>query len=71
MAYDVDLRDLKFQLFDWLPADELLAAERFADWDLENVEMVIDEAVRIAREELGPINEEGDRIGAVKVLYGL
>ncbi len=64
MGYEVDIHDLKFQLFDWLPAEDLLGAEKFADWDMENVEMVIDEAVRIAREELGPTNEDGDRIGS-------
>ncbi len=65
MEYNVDIRDLKFQLFDWLDADRLLAAERFADWDAENVEMVLDEAERIAREEIAPTNEDGDRVGAV------
>ena len=38
--------------------------ERFADWDLENVEMVLDEALKIAQEQMGPCNEDGDRIGA-------
>ncbi|MCP4656911.1 MAG: acyl-CoA dehydrogenase, partial [bacterium] len=63
MKYEVDLRDLKFQLFEWLPTEELLTAERFADWDRENVEMVIDEALKLAQEEFAPINEEGDRTG--------
>ncbi len=65
MDYDVDIRDLKFQLLEWLDAEKLLGAERFADWDAENVEMVLDEAARIAREELAATNEDGDRIGAV------
>ena len=65
MEYQVDVQDLKFQLLEWLPTSELLAAERYSDWDLENVEMVVDEAIRIAREELGPLNAEGDRIGAL------
>ena len=63
MAYQVDLRDLKFQLFEWLPAEKLLAAERFADWDKENVEMVLDEALKVAREVFAPTNDDGDRIG--------
>ena len=65
MEYNVDIRDLKFQLFEWLGIDQLLAAERFADWDTENVEMVLDEALRIAQQELAPGNDEGDRAGAV------
>ena len=64
MEYQVDVHDLKFQLLEWLPTAELLAAERYVDWDVENVAMVIDEAVRIAREEFGPVNEDGDRVGA-------
>jgi len=62
--YKVDLRDVKFQLFEWLPTAKLLEAERFADWDLENIEMVLDEALKIATEQLGPCNEIGDRVGA-------
>ena len=65
MEYGVDLRDLKFQLLEWLPMEELLQAERFADWDTENVAMVLDEALQIARDALAPTNEDGDRTGAV------
>ncbi len=64
MGYRADLRDFKFQLFEWLPGEELLAAERFADWDRENVEMVLGEAETLAREVFAPANEDGDRVGA-------
>ena len=64
MDYKVDLRDVKFQLFEWLPTAKLLEAEKFADWDQENVEMVLDEALKIAQGELATCNEDGDRIGA-------
>jgi alkylation response protein AidB-like acyl-CoA dehydrogenase len=62
--YKVDLRDIKFQLFEWLGLGDMLEAEKFADWDAENVEMVLDEALKIAQEQMGPCNEDGDRIGA-------
>jgi len=62
--YKVDLRDVKFQLFEWLPTEKLLENEKFADWDRENVEMVLDEGLKIAQEVLAPTNEDGDRIGA-------
>jgi len=62
--YKVDLRDVKFQLFEWLPTVKLLENERFSDWDRENVEMVLDEGLKIAQEVLAPTNEDGDRIGA-------
>ena len=64
MDYKVDLRDVKFQLFEWLKLGDLLEAEKFADWDSENVGMVLDEALKIAQEQMGPCNEDGDRIGA-------
>ena len=64
MDYKVDLRDIKFQLFEWLPTAKLIEAEKFADWDLENIEMVLDEALKIAKEQMAPCNEDGDRIGA-------
>lgn len=63
MAYEVDLRDLEFQLFDWLGLDGLLAHSRFEDWDRESLEMVLREAAELARNELAPINAQGDREG--------
>jgi len=62
--YKVDLRDVKFQLFEWLPTVKLLDTDRFADWDHENVEMVLDEALKIAQEQMAPANADGDRVGA-------
>ena len=64
MDYKVDMRDVKFQLFEWLPTVKLLENEKFAEWDQENVEMVLDEGLKIAQEVLAPTNEDGDRIGA-------
>ena len=64
MDYKVDLRDIKFQLFEWLDLGGILEAEKYADWDAESVEMVLNEALKLAQEQLGPCNEDGDRIGA-------
>ncbi|MGQ9496089.1 MAG: acyl-CoA dehydrogenase [Thermoanaerobaculaceae bacterium] len=64
MAYKVDMRDVKFQLFEWLPTEKLLAAERFAQWARQDVEMVLEEAYKLAAEVLAPTNKDGDRIGA-------
>jgi alkylation response protein AidB-like acyl-CoA dehydrogenase len=58
------MRDVKFQLFEWLPTAKLLEAEKYAEWDTENLGMVLDEALKIAQEQFGACNEEGDRIGA-------
>jgi len=63
MAYEVDMTEVKFQLFDWLGLDDILASETFADWDRENIELVLGEALKIAQERLDPANEPGDREG--------
>ena len=52
MKYLVDLRDIQFQLFEWLDLEQVLSAKRYADWDVENLDLVIGEAVKIAEEEL-------------------
>ncbi len=64
VGYSADMRDVKFQLFEWLPTEKLLDAERFAQWEKPDVEMVLEEALKLAREVLAPANVDGDRIGA-------
>lgn len=64
MAYQADMRDVVFQLFEWLPTRELLEHERFSEWDPDSVEMVLQEAFKLSREVLAPANVEGDRVGA-------
>ncbi len=63
MEYKVDLRDVKFQLFEWLPTAQLLAAEKFADWEPESIDMVLEEGLKIAQEQLAPVNADGDQVG--------
>ncbi len=63
MAYKADIRDVKFQLFEWLPTLELLQKERFSQWDRDSVDMVLEEALKLASEQLAPANQEGDRVG--------
>ncbi len=64
MDYKVDLRDVKFQLFEWLPTEKLLEKDRFSEWTRDDVEMVLEEGLKVAQEVLAPTNEDGDRIGA-------
>ncbi len=64
MAYQADMRDLKFQLFEWLPTGKLFEHQRFAQWAVGDVEMVLDEAYKLAKEQLDPANRDGDRVGA-------
>jgi alkylation response protein AidB-like acyl-CoA dehydrogenase len=64
VAYQADMRDLKFQLFEWLPGEELLATERYSQFERRDVEMVLDEALKLAQEQLAPSNKDGDTVGA-------
>lgn len=64
MAYQVDMRDVTFQLFEWLPTEKLLSYEQFSQWAREDLEMVLQEAFKLASEVLAPTNKEGDRLGA-------
>jgi len=64
MAYDVDMRDVRFQLFEWLPTAKLLDNSKYSDWDMDNLAMVLDEAYKIAKEQMAPTNVVGDRVGA-------
>ncbi len=64
MAYQADMRDLKFQLFEWLPTAQLFEHERFSQWAVGDVEMVLEEAYKLAKEQLDPANRDGDRVGA-------
>jgi alkylation response protein AidB-like acyl-CoA dehydrogenase len=64
VAYEADIRDIKFQLFEWLPTEGLLKREPFSQWERADVEMVLDEALKLAREQLAPTNHEGDTVGA-------
>ena len=63
MAYQGDMRDVKFQLFEWLPTEELLKRPEFSQWERPDVEMVLEEAHKLAKEVLSPANREGDQIG--------
>ncbi len=62
--FRVDVEDLHFVLFDQLKADrELAKIEAYAELDRDVYEATIEEAHKIAREVLHPINRPGDRQG--------
>ncbi len=64
MKYSDDCRDIKFNLFEWLDLDAILASERYGEFDREQLEMVLDEALKVSRGSLASCNEAGDRQGA-------
>jgi alkylation response protein AidB-like acyl-CoA dehydrogenase len=62
MEYRYNVRDLKFILKEWLPTEEVLACDRFKEYfSIDDVDPIMTEAYKVAREVVSPINAEGDK----------
>ncbi len=62
MEYRYNVRDLKFILKEWLPTEEVLACDRFKEYfGIDDVDPIMTEAYKVAREVVSPINAEGDK----------
>ncbi len=62
--YVVDLRDIKFVLFEQLKTDEQLAkVPRYKDFDRDMYDAVLDMAAELAVNTVAPVNKVGDRQG--------
>jgi alkylation response protein AidB-like acyl-CoA dehydrogenase len=64
MKYLDDDRDIRFNLLEWLDLDGVLKAGPFSEVDREQLGMVLDEALKVARGSVAACNEVGDRVGA-------
>lgn len=58
-----DNRDLRFMLFEYLEMDRLLSYDRYKDFSKEDLGMIMEEALKLCREVIGPTNADGDREG--------
>ena len=58
-----DGRDSKFVLLEHLGVERLLSYEPYQDFSADDFAMIIDEALKVGREVLGPALQDGDRIG--------
>ena len=58
-----DDRDLKFVLLEYLDVDKLLTYEAYKDFSADDFSMIIDEALKVCREVIGPTMQDGDREG--------
>jgi alkylation response protein AidB-like acyl-CoA dehydrogenase len=58
-----DDRDTKFVLFDWLDMNKLLSYEAFQDFEADDIGMIIDEALKVCREAVGPTLQDADNPG--------
>ena len=61
--FNRDDRDLKFVLFEYLEIDKILTYEAYKDFSTEDFSMIIDEALKVCRDVLGPCMQDGDREG--------
>jgi 3-(methylthio)propanoyl-CoA dehydrogenase len=65
MEFKYDLRDLKFIIKERLPTEDVLACDRFKrHFGMEDVEILLNEAYKVAHEIISPVSGEGDMIGA-------
>ncbi|MHB8156261.1 MAG: acyl-CoA dehydrogenase [Desulfocucumaceae bacterium] len=57
-------RDHKFILKEWLDTGKILNLEQFKDvYGIEDVDMILDQGLKVAKEIVAPTNIDGDRIG--------
>ncbi|MBN1380636.1 MAG: acyl-CoA dehydrogenase [Deltaproteobacteria bacterium] len=64
MEFKYDIRDLQFILKEWLPTQDVAACDRFKDtFSMEDIDMLLNEGYKVAREVISPINVPGDKIG--------
>lgn len=58
-------RDHKFIIKEWLDGEKIMGLDAFKDdYELDDIDMILDQGLKIAKEIIAPTNEEGDRIGA-------
>ncbi|MGD2126650.1 MAG: acyl-CoA dehydrogenase family protein [Desulfobacteraceae bacterium] len=60
-----DPRDTQFVLFEHLDMDKLLTYESYKDFSVDDFKMIIDEALKVSVEVLGPAMQDGDLEGCV------
>lgn len=59
-------RDHRFILKEWLDMDKVFACERFKDaYGLEDIDFILDNALKVAKEIVAPTNDDGDTQHAV------
>ena len=65
MSFEAPVQDIKFTLNEIAGLKDLVGTDAFADFDLELVAPILDEASKLANSVLSPINQSGDQEGAL------
>jgi alkylation response protein AidB-like acyl-CoA dehydrogenase len=60
-----DPRDTEFVLFEHLGMDKLLSYEAYKEFSPDDFKMMIEEALKVSHEVLGPAMQDGDKDGCV------
>ncbi len=61
--YKLDLRAIKFTLYEHLNVQQVFEHERFSHLSREECDAILDQCVRYATEVTGPLNSSADRVG--------
>jgi len=69
--YTPPLKDMLFTIHELSGLHRVLELERFADFDIDVVDQVVEEASKFAAEVLSPINIPGDQVGCKLVDNGV
>lgn len=58
-------RDLKFIIKEWLNTEKLLRFDKYQDYySVNDIDVILDQALKIVAEQVAPTNEDGDTIQA-------
>lgn len=58
-------RDHKFIAKEWLNTEKILGFDAFKEvYSMEDIDMILDQGLKVAREVIAPSNKDGDQIGA-------
>ena len=61
----VDERDVKFVLYEQLEIEQLSNTAKYAEYSKEMYDLVLEQAWKLAENEMAPANREGDKQGCV------
>ncbi len=59
----LDLRDISFAMKEWLPIEQLSESEKFSEFDVDTLDMMVQEGIRFAIDVVSPTRAESDREG--------
>ena len=59
----LDQRDIRFAVSEWLQLIKLNISEKYAEFDTDTIEMMVQEGIRYAIDVVSPTRTESDRNG--------